>query len=58
MKIDDANAVIHFDLPSESKTRFGNRLSCMRKYYAKYSESEEVLAFFYFLITALLFMKE
>uniref|UniRef100_A0A8W8K9B9 RNA helicase n=1 Tax=Magallana gigas TaxID=29159 RepID=A0A8W8K9B9_MAGGI len=41
MKIDDANAVIHFDLPSESKTRFGNRLSCMRKYYAKYSESEE-----------------
>lgn len=46
MKIDDANAVIHFDLPSESKTRFGNRLSCMRKYYAKYSESEEVLAIF------------
>lgn len=46
MKIDDANAVIHFDLPAESKTRFGNRLSCMRKYYAKYSESEEVLAFF------------
>ncbi|XP_078337026.1 uncharacterized protein LOC111136315 isoform X2 [Crassostrea virginica] len=41
MKIDDANAVIHYDLPAESKTRFGNRLSCMRKYYAKYSESEE-----------------
>lgn len=46
MKIDDANAVIHYDLPAESKTRFGNRLSCMRKYYAKYSKSEEVLAIF------------
>lgn len=44
MKIDDANAVIHYDLPAESKTRFGNRLSCMRKYYAKYSESEEVIS--------------
>ncbi|XP_061163126.1 putative ATP-dependent RNA helicase TDRD12 isoform X2 [Saccostrea echinata] len=41
IKIDDANAVIHYDIPAESKSRFGNRLSCLRKYYAHYSGLEE-----------------
>ncbi|XP_062611954.1 uncharacterized protein LOC134273751 isoform X2 [Saccostrea cucullata] len=39
--IDDANAVIHYDMPAESKSRFGNRLLCLRKYYAQYTGLEE-----------------
>lgn len=48
MKIDDVNVVIYFDLFVEFKIRFGNRLLCMRKYYVKYLEFEEVLVFFIF----------
>lgn len=48
MKIDDVNVVIYFDLFFEFKIRFGNRLLCMRKYYVKYLEFEEVLVIFIF----------
>lgn len=48
MKIDDVNVVIYFDLFVEFKIRFGNRLLCMRKYYVKYLEFEEVLVIFIF----------
>ncbi|XP_069113789.1 putative ATP-dependent RNA helicase TDRD12 isoform X2 [Argopecten irradians] len=41
LKLVDARAIIHFDLPS-SKTKFGNRLSTMSKYYYNSSNKEKV----------------
>ncbi|XP_033755165.1 putative ATP-dependent RNA helicase TDRD12 isoform X2 [Pecten maximus] len=41
LKLVDATAIIHYDLPS-SKTKFGNRLSTMSKYYYNSSIKEKV----------------
>ncbi|KAL3859121.1 hypothetical protein ACJMK2_009353 [Sinanodonta woodiana] len=38
--VSNANVVIHYDLP-DSKTKFGNRLSCMRQYFFDYSSETE-----------------
>ena len=51
MKICDANTIINYDLPG-SKTRFCNRLACMRKYFWDFSVAEEVCCMVYdFLVT-------
>ncbi|OWF35619.1 Tudor domain-containing protein 12 [Mizuhopecten yessoensis] len=41
LKIVDATAIVHYELPS-SKTKFGNRLSTMSKYYHNSSSKEKI----------------
>ncbi|XP_060063128.1 uncharacterized protein LOC132543628 [Ylistrum balloti] len=41
LKVEDATAIVHYDLPS-SKTKFGNRLSTMSKYYYNSTNKEKV----------------
>ena len=40
MNIVDATVVIHYDLP-DSKTKFGNRMSCMRQHFYNFTGAKQ-----------------
>ena len=39
--INNATTIIHYDLP-DSKTKFGNRMSCMSRHYWNFLTKDEV----------------